>query len=106
MLRLDVRERAAARHVPAFVVDAALRLHAPDGRSYAQRLQAMLTERELSELYEDMVARLPLGSGKLLAGFTRLGLGLRELGIFLPGREHGNRLTAADIAAVVEIEPH
>lgn len=66
----EIKRRAAARHVPAFAVDAALKLHAPDGRSYAQRLQAMRTERELSELYEDMVARLPLGSGKLLAGLN------------------------------------
>lgn len=66
----EIKRRAAARHVPAFAVDAALKLHSPDGRSYAQRLQAMRTERELSELFEEMVARLPLGSGRLLAGLN------------------------------------
>ena len=66
----EIKRRAAARHVPAFVVDAALKLRSPDGRSYAQRLHAMRTERELSELFEDMVARLPLGSGRLLAGLN------------------------------------
>lgn len=66
----EIKRRAAARHVPAFAVDAALKLRSPDGRSYAQRLQAMRTERELSELFEEMVARLPLGSGRLLAGLN------------------------------------
>ena len=63
----EIKRRAAARHVPGFVVQAALELKAPDGRSYAQRLQALRTERELSELFEEMVARLPFGSGRLLA---------------------------------------
>ncbi|RZA13644.1 MAG: DUF1615 family protein, partial [Lysobacteraceae bacterium] len=66
----EIKRRAAARHVPEFVVDAALGVQAPDGRSYAQRLQALRTERELSELFEEMVARLPLGSGRLLSGLN------------------------------------
>lgn len=66
----EIKRRAAAKHVPAFMVDAALALQSPDGRSYAQRLQAMRTERELSELFEEMTARLPLGSGRWLAGLN------------------------------------
>jgi len=66
----EIRRRAAAKHVPAFAVDAALRMRAPDGRSYEQRLRSLHTERELSELFEEMIARLPLGSGKLLAGLN------------------------------------
>ena len=63
----EIKRRAAAKHVPGFAVDAALALRSPDGRSYAQRIAALHTERELSELYEEMIARLPLGSGRLLA---------------------------------------
>ena len=66
----EIRRRAAEKHVPGFVVDAALALRGPDGRSYAQQLQALRSERELSELYEAMIARLPLGSGRLLAGLN------------------------------------
>ena len=66
----EIKRRAAAKHVPEFMVDAALGLRAPDGRSYAQRLQALRSERELSDLFEEMVARLPLGSGRLLAGLN------------------------------------
>lgn len=66
----EIKRRAAAKHIPEFAIDAALRLHAPDGRTYAERLQALRTEREMSELFEEMVARLPLGSGRLLAGLN------------------------------------
>ena len=66
----EIKRRAAAKHVPEFLIDAALALRAPDGRSYAERLQALRSEREMSELFEEMVALLPLGSGKLLSGLN------------------------------------
>jgi hypothetical protein len=66
----EIKRRAAARHVPEFAVDAALRMDSPDGRSYEERLRGLRTERELSELFEQMIARLPLGSGRLLAGLN------------------------------------
>ena len=66
----EIRRRAAEKHVPGFMVDAALALRGPDGRSYAQQLQALRSERELSEMYEAMIARLPLGCGRLLAGLN------------------------------------
>ena len=65
--RKAIDERAARLHVPAFVVDAALRMRAPDGRTYAERLDALRTEQQLSALFEEMTARLPLGSGRLFA---------------------------------------
>ena len=39
----------------------------PDGRTYAERLDALRTEQQLSALFEEMTARLPLGSGRLFA---------------------------------------
>ncbi len=66
----EIKRRAAARHVPTFAVDAALRMRSPDGRSYGERLRGLRTERELSELFEQMTARLPMGSGRLLAGLN------------------------------------
>ena len=66
----EIKRRAAARRVPEFAVDAALRMRSPDGRSYGERLRGMRTERELSELFEQMTARLPMGSGRLLAGLN------------------------------------
>lgn len=67
--RAEIDRRAAALHVPGFVVDAALRLESPDGRSYAQRLQSVRTERELSQLYQDLIGMVPLGE-TLFAGLN------------------------------------
>lgn len=65
--RKAIAERAQGLHVPAFVVDAALRMRAPDGRTYAERLDALRTEQQLSALFEEMTARMPFGSGRLFA---------------------------------------
>ena len=60
--RGEIDRRAASMHVPGFLVDAALNIKSSDGRSYAQRLQRARTERELSEIYEDLIGRVPLGT--------------------------------------------
>lgn len=65
--RKAIDERAERLRVPAFVVDAALGMRAPDGRTYGERLDALRTEQQLSGLFEEMTARLPLGSGRLFA---------------------------------------
>lgn len=59
--RGEIDRRAAALHVPRFVVDAALALRSPDGRSYDERLRSVRTERDLSDIYEDMIGSVPLG---------------------------------------------
>jgi hypothetical protein len=65
--RDEIDRRADAIGIPSLVVRAALALRSGDGRSYAERLDAVRTERELSELYEDFIDRVPLGR-RLLAG--------------------------------------
>ncbi|MET0289063.1 MAG: DUF1615 domain-containing protein [Pseudoxanthomonas sp.] len=67
--RGEIDRRAAGLHVPGFLVNAALKLDSPDGRSYAQRLQAVRTERELSEMYEDFIGIVPMG-GRLFGGLN------------------------------------
>ena len=67
--RRELERRADALHVPRFVLDGALKLPSSDGRSYAGRLAQVRTERELSDLYEDMAGRVPLGR-QLLAGWN------------------------------------
>ena len=59
--RAEVDRRAAQHHIPQFLVRAALALKSPDGRSYAERLAAARSERELSRLYEDFIGMVPLG---------------------------------------------
>jgi uncharacterized protein DUF1615 len=52
------RERAG---VPGLLLEAALALPSSDGRSYGARLDAVTTEGQLSELYDDFIGRVPFG---------------------------------------------
>lgn len=65
--RREIERRAASLHIPEFALNAALKLKSGDGRGYDERLSRVRTERELSELYEDLIGRVPLGR-RLLAG--------------------------------------
>lgn len=67
--RAEIDRRAHAMHVPTFMVDAALRVHAPDGSTYAEQLARVRTEKDLSALFEEMIDRVPLG-GHLLSGLN------------------------------------
>jgi hypothetical protein len=72
--REEIDRRAAAHHVPKLLVDAALQIHSPDGRSYSERLRHVRTERELSRIYEDLIASVPLGK-RLFADFNPIETG-------------------------------
>jgi len=67
--RAEIDRRAGKYNVPAFAVDLALQIRSPDGRSYADRIAAVKTEKELSTLYEDFTGMAPLGQ-RLFAGFN------------------------------------
>ncbi|MDN5782347.1 MAG: DUF1615 domain-containing protein [Luteimonas sp.] len=67
--REEIDRRAASMHVPKLLVSAALRLRSPDGRSYAERIERVHTERELSALFEDFIGMVPLGQ-RLFAGLN------------------------------------
>lgn len=53
--------------IPKAVLDLALSKTSPDGRTYQHRLDTLRTERELSDLYEDMIREIPMGT-KLFEG--------------------------------------
>lgn len=57
----EIEKRAAKVHIPAFVVHTALKLHSTNGKSYGQRLDEVKTEEQLSEIFDDMIDRVPLG---------------------------------------------
>ncbi len=67
--RAEIDRRAAVLRVPRFLVDAALAIHAPDGRSYAQHLAGVRTENQLSDLFEQMIGAVPMGR-RLLGGLN------------------------------------
>ncbi|RZU45330.1 uncharacterized protein DUF1615 [Fluviicoccus keumensis] len=62
----EIEKRAAKYHVPLLAVKAAFLKSSPDGRSYKARVDALRTEKEMNDLFEDMAAdaqklHLPLG---------------------------------------------
>lgn len=63
--REEIDRRAAGLGIPTLAVDAALLLKAPDGLRYRDKLAAVRTERELNDLFEELVARAPMGRGLL-----------------------------------------
>jgi hypothetical protein len=67
--REEILRRAGNAGVPGFAVNLALKIDSPDGSSYEERLAAVKTERELSELYEAFIGQVPLGQ-RLFAGYN------------------------------------
>jgi hypothetical protein len=59
--RREIDAQAEKMGVPAFAVRTALNLASSDGRTYAERIERVQTEREMSEIFEDFIARVPLG---------------------------------------------
>jgi hypothetical protein len=65
--RAEILRRAESMHVPRFLARAALQVESPDGRTYDDRLARVHTEKQLSDLYEEMIGEVPMGKA-LLAG--------------------------------------
>ena len=59
--RTEIDHRAEQHHVPQLLVRAALSLKSSDGKSYSDRIAAVRTERQLSLIYEDFIAKVPMG---------------------------------------------
>ncbi len=59
--RAEIERRRAKLGIPEVVVDGALALKSSNGKTYRQRLDHARTERELSDIYEDMIGRVPFG---------------------------------------------
>jgi hypothetical protein len=59
--RREIDSRAERAHVPLMIVNGVLALKSADGRTYGERIDAARTEKELSDVYEDFIASVPLG---------------------------------------------
>lgn len=57
----ELEERGGRYGVPKFVISAAMLKNSPNGRSYQQRIDSLRTEKELNQLFEDMISELPFG---------------------------------------------
>ncbi|TAH51512.1 MAG: DUF1615 family protein [Betaproteobacteria bacterium] len=65
----EIETRRAKYMIPKVALDAALSKPSPTGRTYKQRIDALRTEREMSELFGDMIDELP-GGKLLLSGYN------------------------------------
>lgn len=65
----EIEVRRSRYGIPKLVLDAALAKTSPDGRSYKARIDALKTERQMNELFSDMIAELPAGR-TLLADYN------------------------------------
>ncbi len=59
--RAEIDRRASRLHIPAALVNAALRIRSPSGKSYGARLEVARTEKELSAIFDDFIGMVPLG---------------------------------------------
>src|SRR5271168_2593475 len=60
--RAEIDRRAEHAHVPLMIVNGVLALKSADGRTYGDRIDAARTEKQLSDVYEDFIASVPLGT--------------------------------------------
>ena len=63
--RKEIDKRRESAGIPKFALDAALAIPSANGKSYAERLDAVKTELQLSEIYEDFIGRVPFGNSLL-----------------------------------------
>lgn len=57
----EINARAGKLLIPEFVVRTALSIKSPTGKTYAERIDKLRTEREMSEIFEDMTGEVPMG---------------------------------------------
>ena len=57
----EIDRQAERAGVPTLAVRAALQLPSPNGKSYSERLDAVRTEKQLSEIFDDFIGMVPLG---------------------------------------------
>lgn len=65
----EIDRRAERLGVPAAAVHLALKWPSSNGKSYAERIDAVKTEQDLSLIFEDLIDRVPLGK-RLFAGWN------------------------------------
>jgi hypothetical protein len=65
----EIDRRAERLGVPKLAVRVALQLSSSNGKSYGERIDAVKTERELSEIFEDFIGMVPMGQ-RLFGGLN------------------------------------
>jgi hypothetical protein len=58
----EIDDRAAHAGLPRMIVHGVLNLKSSTGRSYTDRIDSAKTEKELSDIFEDFIGAVPMGS--------------------------------------------
>lgn len=74
IVRREIEQRRDKYHIPQTVVDWILSTTSSDGRSYQRRIDALRTEKELSDMIEEIVASIPVGK-ELFANYNPIRTG-------------------------------
>ncbi|MFA6920868.1 MAG: DUF1615 domain-containing protein [Gallionella sp.] len=61
IIRREIDQRRDKYNIPQTVIDWMLAANSRDGRTYQQRINALRTEKELSDLIEEIIAQVPSG---------------------------------------------
>ncbi|MDO8207072.1 MAG: DUF1615 domain-containing protein [Gallionella sp.] len=61
IIRREIEQRREKYSIPQTVIDWMLTTNSRDGRSFNQRINALKTEKELSDLIEEIIAMVPAG---------------------------------------------
>lgn len=65
IVRKELDERASRFFIPRVLLDKALERKSPTGQTYNQRIDSLKTEKQLNDLFQDMLAELPFGQSWL-----------------------------------------
>jgi hypothetical protein len=65
----EIERQADRAGVPLLLVRGALQLSSPNGKTYAERIDAAKTEQDLSRAFEDFIDMVPMGR-RLFAGYN------------------------------------
>ncbi len=61
IIKREIEQRREKYAIPQTVIDWMLEAKSRNGRSYSQRIDALKTEKELSDLIEEIIAMVPVG---------------------------------------------
>jgi hypothetical protein len=57
----EIDRRAGQNHIPLSVIHGVLGWKSPNGHAWSERIDGARTEKDLSDIYEDFIASVPLG---------------------------------------------
>ena len=65
IVRTELNARASRFLIPQALLNKALERESPTGRTYNQRIDSLRTEKQLNDLFQDMLSELPFGQSWL-----------------------------------------